>query len=69
MDAQNHNHANSLEEFEGKADELISLMFALCEERLREIAAIRDARASSLAHAAMAVRDALQTFLALQRIR
>jgi hypothetical protein len=69
MDAQHHGHVTGFEDFEHKAEELISLTLSLCEEWLRERTVMPDARASSLAHAAMAMRDAIQTFLALARIR
>ena len=68
MDTQNRDQSPGINELEYRANELIAFMFALCEERIRKVSAMPDARASSLAHAAMAVRDAIQTFLILTRI-
>ena len=67
MDTEHH--VSGIDELERKAEELISLMLSLCEERIRKASAMPDARASSLAYAAMAVREAIQTFLELERIR
>ena len=69
MDTQDRDQAPSIDELERRANELTALMLSLCEEKIRKVPAMPDARASSLAHAAMAVRDAIQTFLALARIR
>jgi len=68
MDLQHSDYIPGIDDLERKADELISLMFSLCEERLRGIASMPDARASSLAHAVMAVQNAIQTFQALTRM-
>jgi hypothetical protein len=69
MDTQHNGKAFNIDELEYKTDELISLMLSLCEERMRGSSAMPDARSSSLTYAALAVRDATQTFLALARIR
>ena len=69
MDIQRSDHVPSLDALERNADMFISLMFSLCEERIRGISSMPDARASSLAHAVMAVQNAIQTFQALARIR
>ena len=69
MDTQHHDQVPGIDEFERKGGELVSLMLSLCEERIGKVSAMPDARASSLAHAVLAVRDAIQTFLALARIR
>lgn len=69
MDTQHRDQASSIDELERRAKELIALMLSLSEERIRSVSAVPDARASSLAHAAMAVRNSIQTFLALARIR
>jgi hypothetical protein len=55
MDTQHHDPILDIQVLEHKADELISLMFSLCEEELRR-SAMPDARATSLIHAVMAVR-------------
>ena len=68
MDSQHSDHVPGLDDWERNADELISLMFALCEERIRGTASMPDARASALAYAVMAVQNAIQTFQALARI-
>ena len=62
------NQVPGIDELECRANELNALMLSLCEERIREVPAMPDARASSLAHAALAVRDAIHTFLAVARI-
>ena len=69
MDTQHRDKATRVEELERKANELISLMISLCEERISRTSAMPDAHASSLALAAMAALDAIKTFLALERIR
>jgi hypothetical protein len=69
MKNQRNDPIHDVEDLERKAAELVSLTFSLCEERIRSVSVMPDARASSLAHAAMAVRDAIQTFLALIHIR
>jgi len=69
MDIQNRDQAPGIDELERKANELTALMLSLCEERIREVPAMPDARASSLAYAVMTVRDAIHTFLAVARIR
>ena len=68
MDAQHHDQVPDSDVLERKANELICLMFSVCEEKKRGIS-MPDARASSLTHAAMAVQNAIQTFLALARVR
>jgi len=68
MDIQRNNHIPGLDDWERSADELISLMFALCEDRIRRAPSMPDARASTLAHAVMAAQNAIQTFQALVRI-
>jgi len=69
MDSQYRDQVQSIDELERKADELFSLMFSLCEKQISKASDMPDARASSLVHAAMAVQNAIQTFLALARIR
>ena len=69
MDSHTNDPSLNTEDLEHKALELVNLMFALCEERIRGISAMPDAPASPLSSAAMAVRDAIQTFLTLERIR
>jgi hypothetical protein len=69
MDMQHNVHVLHTEELERMADELISLMLSLCEEEIRDTSAVPDARISSLAHAAMAAQNAIQTFMAVERIR
>jgi hypothetical protein len=66
-----HNNApnSDVEDLENKAAEFIKLLFTLCEERICGVAAIPDARASSLTHAVMAAQNAIQTFVNLARIR
>ncbi|MDR3176847.1 MAG: hypothetical protein LBU06_10015 [Desulfovibrio sp.] len=68
MDTQYHEHIHGIDELERKADELISLMLSLCEERIRGLPAMPDARATSLIHTAMSARYAVRAFLALARI-
>jgi len=69
MDTQHQDQVPGVDALEDKAEELISLMLYVCEERIRKVSAMPDARASSLANAAMMARFAIQTFLALARIR
>ena len=69
MKTQNTDHVPGIDELEHKADGLFSLMLSLCEERICKFSATQDARASSLAHAAMAVQTTILTFMALVRIR
>jgi hypothetical protein len=68
MDIQDHDQVPGSDDLERKTQELISLMFSLCEEEIRGIV-MPDARASSLAHAVMTAQYAIQTFTALARIR
>jgi len=69
MDTQHSSHVSDSDALENKADELIRLMLSFCEEEIREVAAMPDARASALANAAMSAQNAIHTFLALTRIR
>ena len=69
MDTQHCDQVPSIDEFEHKADELISLMLSLCEKRIRRTSAMPEARASSLAYTVMTAQNAMRTFLALARIR
>ena len=69
MKIQNTDYVSGIDELEHKAAGLFRLMLSLCEERMRKVAAMPDARASSLAHAAMAVQTTILTFMALVRIR
>jgi|GEM_PF-6621667 len=69
MDSQDYDQAPDIDELERKGNELTTLTLSLCEERIRMVPTMPDACTSSLAHAAMTVRDAIQTFLALARIR
>jgi hypothetical protein len=66
----NHKYAPNpkIEDLERKATELVSLMFSLCEERICADFMPPDARVPSLVSAAMTAREAIQTFLMLQRI-
>ena len=65
MDTQHNVYAPHAGELERRADELMSLMFFLCEEEIQKTSAMPDARTSSLAHAVMATQNAIQTFMAL----
>jgi len=69
MDTQHHDQIPGIDELERKAEELFSLMLLLCEKQISKASDMPDARASSLVHAAMAVQNAIQAFLALARIR
>lgn len=55
-------------EFEQKARETVSLVFALCEARIQEGRANPSAELTALASSALAVQKALETFLALLKI-
>jgi hypothetical protein len=68
MDNHKYDLNLKIEDLERKAAEFITLMFSMCEERLRDVSAVPDARASSLAHAVMAAQNAIQTFVNLARI-
>jgi len=68
MDIQRNDRILDLEALERNADKLLSLMFSLCEERICGLSSMPDAHASLLAHAVMAVQNAIQTFQALTRI-
>ena len=68
MDTQRSDHVPDVDDFERKADKLISLMFSLCEERIHGIPSMPDTRAASLAHAVMTVQNAIQTFQTLARM-
>ena len=67
MNTQHHDQAPN-GDLERKANELISLMFSVCEKEIRGVS-MPDARASSLAYAAVGAQNAMLTFLALARIR
>jgi len=67
MDTQRSNHIPGLDDWERNADELIGLMFALCEERICG-RSMPDNRAVSLAHAVLTAQNAIQTFQALARM-
>ena len=68
MDFQCSGQIPDVDDLERKAEELISHILSLCEERIRGISPTSDPRASGLAVAAMAARNAVRTFLALARI-
>ena len=68
MDTQRDDHVLDIDDLERKADKLIRLILSMCEDRIRACAK-GDARASSLANAAIAAQNAIYTFLALARIR
>jgi len=68
METQRNDHLPGLDDWERDADELISLMFDLCEERIRRTASMPDPRASTLAYAVLTVQNAIQTFQALARM-
>ena len=68
MDTEHHAHVTDTEEYERKAGDLFSLLLALCEEKIAAVSK-PDAHAASLAHAVMAVQNAMRTFLNLARIR
>ena len=67
MDTQRSDDVSDSDALENKADELIRLMLSFCEDEIREVSAMTDARASSLATSAMAAQNAIHTFLALAR--
>ena len=62
-------HDNMVRKLEVKADELFSLMFAIAEQRLDASETIPPAvQDKALAAAALAVQEAVQTFIAVNRI-
>jgi len=68
MDTQHTDQNSCRDELEIKAEELVSLALARCEERLCQVCGRPDAHAASLTFAVLTVRDAIQTFLNLERI-
>jgi hypothetical protein len=69
MDNHKYDPNLRIEDLEHKATELVSLMFSLCEERVSADSMPPDACVLSIVSAALTVREAIQTFLTLQRIR
>lgn len=61
MEGQNN---KSMQEYEAKAEELISLTLGVCEQRL----SVGESQGEVLSSAAMCVRDSVKTFLAATRL-
>lgn len=72
MANQAHNRV-SLADFEIKAQELISLTFDLCEQKLRELrqqrGQIPDSRRKALQFAALSVLNSIKAFQAIIQIK
>jgi len=61
-------HVPGVDKLEYKANELTSLMFSLCEDRVVKGSVMPDGYAESLTSAAVAARSAIKTFLVLKSI-
>jgi len=59
---------NELEAFEEKANELVSMTFALCEQRLTGGHVVISPPQKALAAAALSVQESVKTFLAVTNI-
>lgn len=57
-----------MEVFEEKAQELVSLTFALCEQQIAQGPKIAAPPQKALAAAALCVRESVQTFIAVSYI-
>ncbi len=66
MTQQNHNE--QLEAFEVKAQELVSMTFALCESQLAQGPKTAEPPQKALAAAALCVRESVKTFVAVSSI-
>jgi hypothetical protein len=59
---------NTVEKMENKAEELVSLTFELCEERLASASIPLTHPQRALSAAAMTVQQSVETFLAVSQI-
>ena len=67
MEARNNNDF-TIQEFGDKAQELIHIMLALCEERIHTVPILESHTGKAMADAAMSVQYAVQTFIAVARL-
>ena len=67
MDTCKNKQAPSIVEFEQKAQELRSIMFALCEKRLLTEKFPPSAHGKALAATALVVQESIKAFLAVER--
>ena len=59
---------NSLEEYEARAEELVSMTLGVCEAQLIEPARPSALGDEALTHAAMGVCESVKTFIAVSRL-
>ena len=69
METRAHETTYSIEEFERRAQELVHIMLALCEERIHAAPRLESPIGNTMAEAAMSVKYALQAFIAIERLR
>lgn len=67
MEARDHNDF-TVQDFEGKAQELIHIMLAICEKRLWTTENQNDPVGTALAEAALAVKASIRTFVFIERL-
>lgn len=58
----------TIQEFEGKAQELIHIMLTLCEERIFAAEKLNSPVGKTMAEAAMCLKYAIRTFIAIERL-
>ena len=68
MNKQQRGQTPNMKKLEKKADELVNLVLVCCEERLCKVCGHPDYHAASLTFAALTVRDAIKTFMSLDRV-
>jgi hypothetical protein len=67
MTQQNQNQS-TLEEYEEKAQEMVWMTFALCEQQMAERAKFAIEPQKALTAAALCVRQSLHTFMAVTKL-
>lgn len=66
---EKHTKEQTVVEFEAAAEQLTSLLFAQCEQRLADIETLPSPTNAAFAASALAVQEAIKTFLAVMRIQ
>lgn len=67
MEAREHTDC-TIQDFERKAQELISIMLAICEKRLHSADDLNSPVGNALAEAALAVKAGIRTFVFVERL-
>lgn len=67
MEAREHTDC-TIQDFERKAQELISIMLVICEKRLHPADGLNPPAGNALAEAALAVKASVRTFVFIERL-